>query len=133
MKLTWNSPNYLTLQSEIQLFLEIARFLPTFWREATNPVLRTFDSGRSPFLIVDPATRLDKRGERCTDGIRDGVVATSSIFVYNVVTKRLNTYFTRDDYVVNIIIKVMYFSQGCATHLYGSAILSLSFYYILLI
>ena len=54
MKLTWNSPNYLTLQSEIQLFLEITRFLLcNFWREATNPeVLRTFDSGKSPSLIV---------------------------------------------------------------------------------
>ena len=59
----------------------------TFWRDATNPeVLRTFDSGISPSLIVEPATRLDKWGERCTDGIRDGVVAASSIFVYNVVT-----------------------------------------------
>ena len=61
----------------------------TFWREATNPeVLRTFDSGRSPSLIVghlEPAIRLDKRGKHCTDGIRDGLVAASSIFVYNVV------------------------------------------------
>ena len=40
---------------------------------------------------------------------------------------------THDDYVVNIIIKVMYLSQGCATYLYGSVIVSLSFYYILLI
>ena len=63
-ELTWNSPNYLTLQSEIQLFLEITRFLATLWREATKPeVLRTFDSGRSPSLIVgclEPATCLDK-------------------------------------------------------------------------
>ena len=34
------------------------------------------------------------------------------------------------DYVVNII--VMYFLQGCPTCLYGSVILSLSFYYVLL-
>ena len=43
-----------------------------------NPeVLRTFDGGRSPSLIaghLEPATRLDKRGERYTEGIRDGVV-----------------------------------------------------------
>ena len=69
--------NYLTLQSEI---LEIT--FATFWREATNPkVLRTFDSGRSPSLIVgslEPATRLDKRGERCTDGIRDVVALAIS-------------------------------------------------------
>ena len=36
-----------------------------------------------------------------------------------------HTYFTHDDYVVNIIIKVMYFSQDCATRLYESPILSL--------
>ena len=62
----------------------------TFWREPTNPeVLGTFDGGRSLSLIagrLEPATRLDKRGEHCTEGIRDGVVAASSIFVYNVVT-----------------------------------------------
>ena len=74
MKLTWNSPKYLTLQSEI---IEITDSFATFRREATNPeVLRTFDSGRSPSLIVgclEPATRLDKQGKRCTDGISDGV------------------------------------------------------------
>ena len=55
--------------------------------EATNPaVLRTFDSEGSPILIVgylEPATRLDKQGDRW---IHDGVVAASFTFVYNVVT-----------------------------------------------
>ena len=32
-------------------------------------------------ICLELVTRLDKRGERLTEGIRDGVVAASSIFV----------------------------------------------------
>ena len=87
MKLTWSSPSYLTSQSEIQLFLDHQIPLQhTGEMPQILMFLRTFDGGISPSLIVEPATGLDKWGERCTDGISDGVVAASSIFVYNVVT-----------------------------------------------
>ena len=60
MKLTWCSPSYLTLQSEIQLFLD--RQIPSELSGEMMQILkflRTFDSGISPSLIVEPATRLD--------------------------------------------------------------------------
>ena len=47
MKLTWNSPNYPILQTEIQLFLKIARFLCNFLEIATNPKV-----GRSPKITL---------------------------------------------------------------------------------
>ena len=74
------TPSNVGAQSEIQLFSNLS---------GMRRILRSFDGERSPSLIaghLEPATRLDKRGEGCTEEIRDGVIAASSFFVYNVVT-----------------------------------------------
>ena len=115
------APCNLGAQSEIQLFLKIIRFLRSFLQRGhKSQSFRTFHGIKSHSLIagcLESATQLDKRGEGCAKGIFDGVVAASSIFVYNVVTYHLNAYLTSYDYVMNIIIKVMYFLQ-CVLHAY---------------
>ena len=126
-ELTWNSPNYLTLQSEI---LEIATFLHKFlgrghksrslknlWQwKITFPNCRALRTSNTTWKTRQMLHRWDMWWRGCCIihlCLQCGHITPQCL---------LHMWWLHRE------IKVMYFSQDCATRLYGSAILSLSFY-----